>query len=280
MIGRRGAEQFRGQGGNDQIDGRGGTRDEADYRNAPSGTVADMSGGAIGEGTVQDGYGSIDTLTNIERIRGSEFDDIITMDDGNNRVRAQAGDDVVEGLGGNDRLEGWLGDDLLRGGDGDDYLDGGVGADLLDGGEGSDFFLAGSGDDFIDGGIDVAGDDFDFVEYGFVDPESSSITYTGGTGINGIAIGDAIVTGVSFGTHALTNIEGVQGTTFDDTLIAGSADETFDFSFGGSDTLVVQQGTGFDTVFDFFAGDSVDDVVDLSALSFNSFAEVHCSLFR
>lgn len=93
-------ESFRGQAGNDLIDGRGGNQDRADYRNSASGIVVQMGVSGIGSGTVQDGFGGTDTLLNIEQVRGSEFADTITMDDGNNRVVGQGGNDLIRGMGG------------------------------------------------------------------------------------------------------------------------------------------------------------------------------------
>ena len=112
-------ENFRGQAGNDTINGGGGTADQADYINSSSGIVVSMTG--IGSGTVQDGFGDTDTLTGIERIRGSLFNDHITMDDGGtNRVDALDGDDTVFGMGGSDTIIGGAGNDLIDGGAGFD----------------------------------------------------------------------------------------------------------------------------------------------------------------
>jgi len=158
-----GFESFRGRGGNDFIDGGVGGADMADYRNSVSGINADLSSGAVGSGTVQDGWGGTDTVVNIERVRGSEFNDTITMDDGDNRVIGVGGDDTIDGLGGNDLLQGGEGDDTLIGGDGNDTLegDGGdgdgptpVGNDTLIGGAGDDTLIGGAGDDTLIGGLD------------------------------------------------------------------------------------------------------------------------------
>jgi uncharacterized delta-60 repeat protein len=132
-------ESFRGQGGNDTIDGGGGSQDRADYRNSPTGIFATFT--ALGEATVSDGFLSgsasgIDTLKNIEQIRGSEFADVISMDDGAN---------TVVGMGGNDKIWGRGGDDSIVGGSGNDELHADYGAvtgvvsvDTLDGGIGDD----------------------------------------------------------------------------------------------------------------------------------------------
>ena len=389
-----GFEQFRARAGDDFIDGGIGGSDRADYRNSPSGIVADLSAGAIGSGTVQDGWGGTDTLVNIEQIRGSEFDDIIIGDDGNNQLRGQHGNDTLEGRGGNDDLRGAEDNDLLIGGTGDDSLRGESGDDVLLGGDGSDFIRAGSGDDVADGGDDggfdsityaqdsptggivytggiggapdiVTGDDsigtdalfnFEWVEgtdfddvfeggdvgfinlvgrggndtinggdgddfilpgsgddivdggAGFFDTVDYSdgsatggITYTGGTGLNGIAVGDAVVTGdASIGTDDLTNIEQINGTDFADMFFGGDAgltinaeggDDTIDGGAGsdfirsgtGDDTITggadfdqfeFLDGDGNDTITDFTAGAGAGDVITIAAFGFNSFGDV------
>ena len=58
-------ESFRAEGGDDFIDGGGGSNDRADYRNSPDSVFVDLSAGIA-----QDGHGGTDTLVNIERVRG------------------------------------------------------------------------------------------------------------------------------------------------------------------------------------------------------------------
>ncbi|MEC7492725.1 MAG: VCBS domain-containing protein, partial [Pseudomonadota bacterium] len=122
-----GFESFRGQAGDDFIDGGGGVEDRADYKNSPNPVHVDLS-----SGIALDGFGGADTLVNIERVRGSGLGDLLIGSDTGNRL---------EGKGGDDTLIGGEGDDSLRGGDGDDTLEGGVGQDFLSGGSGSDAFV-------------------------------------------------------------------------------------------------------------------------------------------
>jgi Ca2+-binding RTX toxin-like protein len=72
-------------------------------------------------GAQDTGGGGVDTLSSIENLIGSDFDDRLTGGDAAN---------VLRGLAGND---------TLLGGDGDDILIGGGGRDALDGGDGFDF---------------------------------------------------------------------------------------------------------------------------------------------
>ncbi len=70
-----------------------------------------------------------DTLTNIENVTGSAFDDTITGNESANFLEGGAGSDTINGGAGNDLLVGGSGDGSLAGGAGDDTIDGGAGAD-------------------------------------------------------------------------------------------------------------------------------------------------------
>jgi Ca2+-binding RTX toxin-like protein len=118
IFGRGGADVLWGAGGNDLIDGGAGN-DIADYRFAAGGIVVNLGGPA--PQASNDGDGGQDTLVSIEYIRGSQFDDVIDGDAGNNRLW---------GEGGNDIIRGGAGDDILDGGPGDDTLDGQAGNDI------------------------------------------------------------------------------------------------------------------------------------------------------
>lgn len=157
-------------------------------------------------------------------------------------------DDVLFGLNNNDILIGLSGDDVLFGGAGNDRLQGGSGNDTLDGGAGSDFV------DFSDaaGGVGVS----------FTLVQNSDDTV-------------ADLSSYGFGVDTYRNMEGVIGTSFNDTLSGGTANDNLQGG-GGSDILnggagvdTLTGGTGADTfVFDSADGDrvtdfvSVDDVLD------------------
>lgn len=110
---------FQGLGGNDIIDGGKG-EDEASYRNddnrgGTGGIIADMSMGTKKnkwKGEVLDGFGTTDTLYNIERIQGTDYDDSYTDSKGDDYFRARSGEDVVNLSKGNDFVNlGFDGDD-------------------------------------------------------------------------------------------------------------------------------------------------------------------------
>ena len=129
-------ESFEGREGNDIIDGKGGT-DRADYNTSPNGVNVNLL-----TGVAQDGWGGIDSLSNIENVRGSR--------DPNDTIVGNGAYNLLQGQGGNDRLAGGDGDDTLQGGNGNDTLDGGNGDDWVDGGFGADQMQGGAGNDWAD----------------------------------------------------------------------------------------------------------------------------------
>ena len=104
-------ESFEGRGGNDTINGNGGT-DRLNYQTSPVGVSVNLTSGS---GT--DGYGGTDSFSNIENIRGSELSDTLIGNSGSNDIESRAGNDLVQGM---------LGEDFIRGGAGNDTIDGGV----------------------------------------------------------------------------------------------------------------------------------------------------------
>jgi Ca2+-binding RTX toxin-like protein len=103
--------EFEGGGGNDTITGNGNTR--VAYYHSTAGVVVTL--GANGSGTA-DGDASVghDTfVSGVTRATGSEFDDILTGNGGNNVLDGRGGDDVLIGNGGNDTLTGGAGADIF-----------------------------------------------------------------------------------------------------------------------------------------------------------------------
>lgn len=78
------------------------------------------------------------TVTNIEHVLGSAYNDQLAGNSLANILAGGDGSDGLDGRGGRDSLFGGNGDDLLVGGGDIDILDGGKGADLMDGGDGID----------------------------------------------------------------------------------------------------------------------------------------------
>ncbi len=141
LFGFNGDDHLRGDQGNDTIDGGLG-QDLVRYDSSPAGAKINLSGSVqdgVAAGTAEDGFGTVDTLSNIEDVRGSGHDDNVW---GSNLANA------VHGRGGNDELFGLNGDDYLAGEDGNDILEGGSGFDTLVGGTGADKFWFGANASF------------------------------------------------------------------------------------------------------------------------------------
>lgn len=136
ISGGKGNDTLWGDAGNDVLDGgdgddyivggagddiiKGGAGDDwSSYENATAGVTVDLT-----KTTAQDtGGAGKDTLTGIELLYGSKFDDVLTGD---------AKDNYLWGSDGDDKLYGGAGDDHLSGGKGVNVLDGGDGFDTVD----------------------------------------------------------------------------------------------------------------------------------------------------
>lgn len=107
-----GFEGFRGNAGNDTIDGGAGF-DRAQYDNSPYAVQVTLGGSS--PGSARDGWRSTasdpasdgtDTLINIEEVRGSAYNDTLTGSDEIGRYESfegRAGNDTINGRGGTDR---------------------------------------------------------------------------------------------------------------------------------------------------------------------------------
>lgn len=146
IFGDGGNDALRGQEGDDLIDGGDGI-DIVHYNLVAGAVEVDLLAGYAKDRDASGNTG-IDTLANVESVRGSNFDDLIFGDDSAfNNLNGNGGDDVLDGRGGFDILNGGFGNDQLFGGDGDDDVQGGEGDDLLSGGAGGDFLTGGNGTD-------------------------------------------------------------------------------------------------------------------------------------
>ena len=215
-----GNDQFWGNDGNDLLEG--GAGDDIFY----AGTGSDTFNGGVGTDTLKfsdatsavtavlsssnsNGYArdesadADDTIIDIENLVGSIHGDTLTGNDDNNHLEGGQGDDTLSGGKGLDTLDGGEGNDQLFGGDGNDTLNGGLGDDTLAGG---------SGDDTLNGG-----DGRDIVDYS---SQSAAITV-------GLNSGSATV-----GNDTLTGIEGIIGSSGNDTFYSDTAHNSFDGSAG------------------------------------------------
>jgi Ca2+-binding RTX toxin-like protein len=126
LTGGDGNDLLIGGAGADILDGGNGT-DTASYAASVAAVSIDL---ATNINTGGDARG--DTISHVEHIVGSAFDD--TMVGGSNDI-------IFEGGRGNDVLVGGVGDDFLQGGNGNDTLAGGIGNDYMIGGGGADTFV-------------------------------------------------------------------------------------------------------------------------------------------
>jgi Ca2+-binding RTX toxin-like protein len=226
LTGSGGQDLLDGGLGDDRIDGASG-RDLVSYSSAPAGVTVDL-----GSAGPQDTHSAgTDTLTNIEDLEGSAFDDALTGDSAANEISGYLGHDTLSGAGGDDVLRGWAGNDSLDGGAGDDLLFGGAGNDVLNGGDGID--------------------------------EVSYELATSAISVN-LGIATAQNTG-SEGSDSLLGIEVVTGTSYNDTLLGGAGNDLLDGGSGtGRDSL--GGGSGDDTLLgsagaDTLAGGDGDDLL-------------------
>lgn len=146
--------RFRGLAGNDTYVGHSATLDSLDYRRDVNfggglGITADFTGPVH---TVVDGFGTTDTVSSIDDVRGTAQTDVFYDGDGDSvRWRGEGGDDVFYGgEGGQDRFEGGEGEDLLF----YEFLNGGNGIQVI---MGQNLIKGGSGRDVIDSIEGIAG---------------------------------------------------------------------------------------------------------------------------
>ncbi|MDD5333965.1 MAG: hypothetical protein PHS32_09475 [Rhodoferax sp.] len=168
--------------------------------------------------------------SNFTPLFGTAADDNMTGTSVGDTMYGGAGNDTIAGLGGND---------VLYGDDGSDSLLGGAGADTL---------IGGAGSDTLDGGLvldRINYSDNNFANYSFataaVNINLSGITGDGSVG-SGTASGDA-----SVGADTLINIDILQGSNFNDTIV-GSTALIFEQIDGGPGNDTLDGGAITDTL--------------------------------
>jgi Ca2+-binding RTX toxin-like protein len=164
------------------------------------------------------------------------------MGGGTGSATGGEGNDIIYQIEG---VEGSDFNDTLIGGDGSDHIQGGAGSDSINGGLGADFIVGGQGSDTIDGG---AG--YDMISYHNFDYQNPSRTSSVGVVVN-LLTGNA--TDNWENTDTLSNIEAVEGSDLNDTLIGGDGSdhiqggEGSDFISGGADVDTLTGDQGNDT---------------------------------
>ena len=156
LLGGDGNDFLSGDRGNDILDGGAG-RDTVLFNGSEDGVIVDL---VAGTATAQGGFSGDDTIVNVEDVRGSRGDDMITGDDNTNVLLGDLGNDIIIGGGGRDNIQG---------GGGNDILIGGTGTDGLRGNAGNDVFVFSQGDqvDNILDFDDAGNDQIDLTDFGF-----------------------------------------------------------------------------------------------------------------
>lgn len=272
-----------GLGGNDGLNGAGGF-DFARYDSAPSGITANLTT------DVSSGPHGNDAFTSIEGLAGSAFGDELTGDGVTNTLIGGGGNDVLDGAGGTDfasyvatasavnvnlaagtsgggdgndtltRVEGVFGSafgDTIAGGPAGEVLEGGGGNDVIGGGDGDDHLTGGTGNDSLTGGGGS-----DATRY---DDAASAVAVNLATGT---------ATGGD-GSDALTTIEDVYGSAFNDTITGSPARNLLDGGVGNDALAGGKQGddlrgrAGIDSIaggkgFDFVLYDTASGAVNVN----------------
>ncbi|MDK1378064.1 MULTISPECIES: calcium-binding protein [unclassified Sinorhizobium] len=134
FVGSALAEEFMGLGGRDTINGGGGVDTVRYHRDTNRGGNLGVNVN-LTTGVAKDGFGTQDTLTNIENVRGTDFADTIVGNSVSNFLRGQAGNDSLNGAGGADEMRGGQGNDIYvvdsTGDIIDENADSGAGADTV-----------------------------------------------------------------------------------------------------------------------------------------------------
>ncbi len=267
IRGHDGDDTIRGGFGDDTLDGDRGT-DTVSY--------SDITGGGVDvnlETGTATGAGGNDTLRDFENAEGSNQDDTLTGDGGNNVLSGLDGDDTINAGAGNDTVYGGAGSDTIDGGAGRDTIDAGEGNNTVLGGDGNDTIVSGAGDDVIDGGAGndriyygegadvISGGDGDDV----IDDRSGKVTNTVGVRIDGGAGNDTAWGGhgddeILGGTgndrlHGHAGDDFISGGEGNDSLRGDQGNDTLD---GGSGNDSLAGGEGVDRL----VGGSGDDVLD------------------
>ncbi|KQN21227.1 hypothetical protein ASE86_14730 [Sphingomonas sp. Leaf33] len=279
LSGGDGNDVLIGLGGNDTLDGgngddllRGGSEDDILIGGAGNDTASytDATGGVTVRlgftGAQTTGGSGIDTLSGIENLIGSAFNDVLTGDDNDNVIEGGAGNDTLVGGLGNDTLSyrsatagvtvnlaivaaqstGGAGIDTVSGFENiigsafNDVLTGDSNVNRIDGGAGNDTIAGGLGNDIL-----IGGDGIDTLFYGNL-TNGVQIDLTAGTAI----------AGVEGGLDTISGFENAILGSGDDRFIGNALDN---FVNGGAGADYMNGGLGNDTYVVDNAGDVVDE---------------------
>ena len=175
----------------------------------------------------------VDLIVNVENVLGSNYNDNLVGNESDNTLSGYKGDDYINGAAGDDTLYGDEGDDTLNGGLGDNKIYGGEGKDIVQ---------------FSDSGLDRVVVDLS---------ESTGKKYSSSN--------------VLLGTDTLSDIEVVEGTSGNDTLLGNNNNNEL-YGGKGDDTLNGRGGVNY-----LDGGTNVDGSIENDWVNFTSQATVNLS---
>ncbi|QUJ77208.1 choice-of-anchor D domain-containing protein [Sulfitobacter albidus] len=274
LIGLDGNDTLGGDDGNDAVLGGAGADvltggDGSDwllYNGSDAAILGNLTANGLGVQNVSGGHAEGDLVSGFEKLRGSDFADVLTGGFGNDVLRGDGGADTINGGVGVD----WvmykgsgtgvtvdLGANTASGGDatGDvisniENIDGSSFDDDLTGDAGVNVLRGGAGADTLDGG-----DGLDWAVYSGTG-SAVTIDLGAGTASGGDAAGDV-----------LSNIENLRGTVLDDVLI-GDGGVNMLFGDAGDDTIT--GGDGDDVLRGGAGADSLDGGAGLDWVTYNT----------
>ena len=217
-----GADIVFGGNGNDIID----TGEGADI--IYGGRGDDKIHGGNGCNTIYGGDGN-------DTIRTGNKEDLIYGGDGNDSIISDYGYDTIYGGDGNDTIDGGNGNDLIYGGNGNDSIIGGSG-DTIYGEDGNDYIKTEHGDAYLDGGD--GNDTIRTVGY------SGSVTVIGGLGDDYLESGQLS----TYDGSRISNLFKYNLGDGNDTINAGSTNDTLEFGEGISVEDIRCDGDGNDLI--------------------------------
>ena len=246
LMGGEGNDTLIGGPGADALGGDAGL-DTAAYTGSDAAVTVNLS-----DGTATGGDAEGDTLTSIENLTGSAFDDTLTGDSSDNVLEGGDGADTLDGGGGADTAS-WAASDAaitidlstgtntgghaagdtlngieyLLGSRYSDVLTGDTKANRLDGGAGNDRLTGKAGADTLVGGTGL-----DTASYA-ASAAAVTVNLETGAASGGDADGDT-----------LDSIEGLTGSANDDTLIGDAGNNVLE---GGAGADTLDGGEGIDT---------------------------------
>jgi Ca2+-binding RTX toxin-like protein len=282
LVGGAADDTLEGGAGNDILEG-GADADLASYAGAAAGVTVSL---AVA-GPQDTGGAGIDTLSGIEDLTGSAFDDTLIGNGGDNVLSGLVGNDTASylaatagvtvdlGLAGPqntgaagmdtlsdiENLTGSAFSDSLAGNGGDNRLDGGAGADSMNGGLGDDIFIVENAGDvageLAGGGTDTVQSSLSWI----LAANLENLTLTGSANLNGTGQG---LSNVILGNGGANVLIGMGG---HDTLHGGAGNDTLNGN-EGNDTL--NGGAGADDMgggagADLYIVDNAGDVAAESA---------------